>query len=137
MHLAKDGKGYYKGDFLSDSGEYKQKKFHQMVAITYLGPATDNMEVNHKDGNPLNCRPDNLEYCTHAYNMKHASKNGLLKVGTQRKNAKLTEEDIIAIRKYRKEKGPKYGVKELAEKYNVCAANISNIVNGIRWKHIK
>ena len=44
---------------------------HRVMAYTFLGnPTDDQRDINHIDGNKDNCRPSNLEYCTHAYNMK-------------------------------------------------------------------
>lgn len=33
------------------------------------------LEVNHKDENPSNCRIDNLEWCTHTYNINYGTRN--------------------------------------------------------------
>ncbi len=46
------------------------------------------------------------------------------------KNAKLTEEDVLAIR------SSDLTQKELAEKYNVTCMTISHIVRGKTWKHL-
>lgn len=49
---------------------------HRLVALTYL-PNPDNLtDVNHKDCNKANNHVDNLEWCTHSDNLKHAYING-------------------------------------------------------------
>lgn len=57
----------------------KSIKPHILVATHYIPNPQNLPEVNHKDGNKLNCRKDNLEWCTHDYNTKHAMENGLIK----------------------------------------------------------
>lgn len=50
---------------------------HSLVASVILGPRQAGMTVNHIDGNKLNNRPENLEYCTIAENIAHSMKMGL------------------------------------------------------------
>ena len=50
---------------------------HRVVVASHL-PNPDNLpEVNHKDNNPTNNRLENLEYCTHKYNMAYREKCGV------------------------------------------------------------
>ena len=53
----------------------QHKTLHKMFAEVYI-PNPDNLpEVNHKDENPSNCNLDNLEWCTHPYNMNYGTIN--------------------------------------------------------------
>lgn len=54
---------------------------HRLVALAWLEcPAGyEDMDVNHKDGNKQNNHYSNLEWVTHAKNMKHAIDTGLWK----------------------------------------------------------
>jgi hypothetical protein len=68
----------YQMVILSDS-ERRKNKFlvHRLVAGAYI-PNPENLpEVNHKDANRLNNRPDNLEWCTSKENKRHAWNLGL------------------------------------------------------------
>lgn len=53
---------------------------HRVVALAFLGPRPQGMEINHKDGNPNNNRASNLEYLTPAQNRQHAVENRLFSV---------------------------------------------------------
>jgi len=56
------------------------KLAHILVAETFLNKINDNLEINHKDENKLNNRLDNLEYCTHKYNINYGTGNYRRKV---------------------------------------------------------
>lgn len=66
---------------LSKNGRKRSITVHKLVALAYLGerPPGD-IHVNHKDGNKLNNRPENLEYVTRSKNCQHAVRNGLTAV---------------------------------------------------------
>ena len=52
---------------------------HICVALAFIPNPNGLPCINHKDGNKANNRVDNLEWCSHAENMKHASRTGLCK----------------------------------------------------------
>lgn len=54
---------------------------HRLVAEHFLPLVDGKTEVNHIDGNTLNNNVENLEWCTHNENMKHASASGALSKG--------------------------------------------------------
>lgn len=53
------------------------RKVHRLVALTYLPNPNNWPCVNHKDGNKVNSRDTNLEWCTQQHNVLHAWRTGL------------------------------------------------------------
>src|SRR5947209_7712073 len=51
---------------LSNGGVKKNHRIHTLVAQTYIPNPANLPVVNHKDGNRLNNRMSNLEWCTQA-----------------------------------------------------------------------
>ena len=97
----------------------KKKHFniHRLVAEAFV-PNPDNLPVvNHIDGNKLNNDSDNLEWCTYAYNNKHAYDHKLKRAWMQ----KIMEEDYPVIAELRKS-GTK--VKDIAKMYGVNTSAI-------------
>ncbi|MDL2273427.1 HNH endonuclease [Oscillospiraceae bacterium OttesenSCG-928-G22] len=64
---------------------------HYLVAITFLGPRPDGMDICHIDGNPINNSVENLRYDSRTENIKD-----VLRVG--KKWRKLTLKDVAEIR---------------------------------------
>lgn len=62
---------------LIKEGKREMKKVHRLVAEAFISNPNNYKIVNHKDGNPLNNRVDNLEWCTQKMNIAHAINNDL------------------------------------------------------------
>ena len=92
-------------------------------------------EVNHIDGNKLNNDLDNLEWCSCSYNMKHSYKNKIsTNMGETHKLSKLTENNVLEIRKLHKE--GKINQGELSRKYKVSRKVIYDVIKNNTWKHL-
>ena len=73
------------------NGNCKNYNIHQLVAESFLNKNKykkmcyekeddiKKLEINHKDENPSNCRIDNLEWCTHSYNINYGTRNKKVK----------------------------------------------------------
>lgn len=55
------------------NGKRKHFKIHRLVATVFLPNPQNLPEVNHKDENPSNNCVDNLEWCSHKYNMNYGT----------------------------------------------------------------
>lgn len=76
LTLNKDLHGYFKIG-LKHREKVHSYAVHRIVAETYI-PNPQNYEiVNHKDGNKLNNKVDNLEWCTYSQNSIHACDTGI------------------------------------------------------------
>lgn len=63
---------------LSMNGKTKSYQVHRLIAQTFLDNYSEELEVNHIDGNSLNNNVDNLEMVTRLQNIRHAFENGLI-----------------------------------------------------------
>lgn len=58
---------------LHHDGHTKTSSVHRLVAEAFLPNPNNLSDVNHKDENPMNNQVNNLEWCTHAYNMRYGT----------------------------------------------------------------
>jgi len=69
-----NGNGYLMATLTIGEGTYKKYYIHRLVASAYIEAPPKGLEINHKDYNKSNNHYSNLEWVTHAYNMKHGLK---------------------------------------------------------------
>ena len=127
-------RGYY---FFTASvdGKKRQLRVHRAVAESFLPNPLNKPQVNHKNGNKLDNRLDNLEWATAKENSIHAVKNGLNKSrGEKHPMAKLKLEDVINIRVLWALGG--ISQTELARLFRVGRSTVGDIIRGTKWKSI-
>jgi len=108
----------------------KTTTVHAEMARAFIGPRPDGCEVLHRDGDRMGNRLGNLRYGTRAENVKDTIRHGRVPHGERQHNAKLTEQDVIAIRKDWR------GSRRLSRKYGVCRQTVDDVKAGKSWKHL-
>lgn len=127
--------GYLQCSVKFEDGFYA-RSVHRAVAYMFI-PNDDienKTEVNHIDGNKHNNCVENLEWCTHNYNMKHRTEVLGCMIGTDNPTNKLTEEQVIEIYNLCKYTETKY--KDIAKMYGVIPEEVNRIAFGVVWKHL-
>lgn len=126
---------------------------HKLVAETFLEKPSYAECVNHKNGNKLDNRVENLEWCTYSYNNKEAFRLGLKKANYEKvieekkiKVVMFDEENIIAIKDCSRDMAiyikEKYNIKSSIETIarsirNVCKQNEIGFKNVLSTKRRK
>jgi hypothetical protein len=72
----KVGKRGYPAVALVQDGRQSTHEVHRLVALAFLGPRPDGMEVRHVDGDRLNPRASNLAYGTRSENVRDKRAHG-------------------------------------------------------------
>lgn len=112
-------------------GKIKQAKVHRLVALAFLGePPTPRHQVAHDNGNPaINC-VKNLRWATPKENQRDRQRHGKSSLGEANARAKVTAEDVLAIRASAARNC------ELARVYGVSWSQIDSIRRRKTWRHI-
>lgn len=72
-----DNTGYLQCNLYDEFGNKVYRRVHRLVAETFIPNPLNLPQVNHKDGNKLNCAVYNLEWATNSENAQHAYDCGL------------------------------------------------------------
>lgn len=128
--------GYYTLS-LSKEGTCKTELVHRLVAKAFIENDGNKEQVNHKDCDKLNNKLINLEWVTHEENMKHSVENGRQRdqSGENNSRVKLTEKDILFIRKLKVDGYTTYKIHKEFYPY-LHQQTIYAIIIRRLWKHI-
>ena len=120
---AKTGKSYRKLKY-----HYKKLPFHRIMYRKFIGPLSEELVINHIDGDGTNNKRENLEMVTVGENNLHRFRT--LGHPAIIGNFKISFEIADSVRA-----DQKLGMtnRQLREKYGLSKANISYIVNNKIW----
>jgi len=116
--VAKSG---YREVLLTVCGKRIYKHVHRVVAESFLDNPKNLRTVNHKNGNKLDNRLENLEWMSDSENLCHARDLGLLKCKI---NSEIAEKIRLDNRSHRL----------IAKDYGIGKTQVGYIKNGKRWK---
>lgn len=113
----------------------KQRKLwvHRAVLLAFSGPCPDGMEARHLNGIPSDNRCANLAWGTRTENSDDKRRHGTMPVGERSGTAKLTDEDVVAVRD-RHAAGE--GIRALSRAFGVSHTQIRKIVSREDWAHV-
>lgn len=113
---------------------YKHYAVHILVAEAFIGPRPEGKQVCHNDGNVTNARLSNLRYDTPLENSTDRYAHGTILLGGDHPNAKLSTEDVFAIRRLCRERASTQ--RDIAAQFGIGQQQVSRINTGARWRHV-
>lgn len=126
-------KGYARVNLKDANKKKRTYLVHRLIAQTHIPNQEGKPQVNHKDGNKRNNCVDNLEWVTNQENTDHAVAIGLVPVGNERPNAKLSDSDVRTMRALRNRGWNYY---ELGKSFGVAYQTAHKACVGITYKHV-
>lgn len=129
---SKDACGYLRVRLCKSAQDQKVFRVHRLVLSAFVGQLWHECETNHKNRIRDDNRLENLEYISHADNVRYSAL-AYSKKGSANANAKLSESEVLLIRKLHA-KGKRQ--KELAVAFKTNKYAIYDIVHRRSWTHI-
>jgi hypothetical protein len=109
-----------------------QKQAHRCMCILANGePPTPSHEAAHSCHNPACINPRHLRWATRLENEGDKNLRGTRPKGEHHANARLSDEDVRAIRADRRPQ------REIAKSYGISQTPVSKIKRLESWKHIQ
>lgn len=135
-----NGKGYLIVKVCID-GKWTSKAVHRFVAEAWIDNPENLPEVNHKDCNRQNNKINNLEWCTHSYNIEYSYDTaGRSALGENNARCKTDEAEVIEICELLQSGLSAAQVRDKGHDYRLVRAikrrqNWSHISKDYSWEH--
>ena len=128
------GYAYYEG---------KDHNTHRLSWQLTKGAIPKGLFVCHACDVPKCVNPDHLWLGTSGENLRDASRKGCTNKGEMMHTHKLTAKIVLKLRAYAYERGAikggsctNWGLRKLAEKYNVSVSAVARAARGETWRHV-
>lgn len=133
----RDGKPYFLCSF-NNPPKQTRCAVHRLVAAAFLGePLGKRRCVNHKDSNPSNNRPENLEWVTPAENTAHAKAAGRLRHGLNRGDSNGNNDlSVSSVLKIRRLRDAGHSLSSIARLFGIDPSTVSLIGRRLRWSYV-
>lgn len=106
-------------------------KSHRLIALAFIPNPFKKEQVNHKNGDKLDNRVENLEWVTLLENQQHRHLTKLVDVrGENNNKAKLTNQQVVEIFESTGSSLP------ISIKYNISRTVVHHIRNGMLWSSV-
>lgn len=119
------------GRYLQVGIDRKKYLVHRLVAIAFHGQPPAGFEAGHLDGDSSNNCAANLRWVRHVDNEQMKRLHGTSPIGAANPHARLTPD---AVKTIRSEAGARGTQVELARRFGVSQATVSQIVSRRRWR---
>lgn len=133
-----DADGYLKYGIRDKLGRKTTALSHRLVAEAFIGPAPSPLhQVAHSNGSRILNIPSNLRWALLSENEEDRAIHGTRPTGIRNPKARLTDDDVRAIRKrYREIKEARGKVSELDEQFGITRSQVIRIARGLAWSHV-
>ena len=118
---------------LTVGGASRSEYVHRLVLLAFRGPCPEGLEGAHLNGVRADNWLANLVYATHLDNEKHKYNHGTRLFGSSVHCSRLTDDDVIVILQ---ELAAGVRGSDLARRFRISQAVVSDIKLGIAWKHV-
>lgn len=126
--------GYSTLSLRKSEGGQTTVSVHRIVAAAFLGPPPfEGAQACHNDSVKANNHYSNLRWDTPKGNIADKSVMGTENIGERNGRAKLTEADVIEIRRL---SASGRRSEDIGADYNVCRRTIQKIIFRERWAHV-
>lgn len=118
---------------LVTTSKIRNKLAHRIAWTAFYGEIPADLVVRHRCDVPACCNPDHLELGTHLDNSRDCISRDRHARGQRSASAKLTDIDVVAIRK-RVANGESQ--RQIAKLYGVDHSTIGSVCRGSGWRHL-